>query len=130
MTAEEFRRIALGLNGATEASHMGHPDFRANGKIFATLQLGDRGMVKLSPEQQAQFVARAPAAFAPESGAWGRQGCTRVILTHADPETVGEAMTLAWQNVNALRTRNVRSSGSRRPTAGPVRRVAAKKARR
>ncbi|RPH59540.1 MAG: MmcQ/YjbR family DNA-binding protein, partial [Acidobacteria bacterium] len=35
MTADDFRRIALGLEGAIEAVHMGHPDFRINGRIFA-----------------------------------------------------------------------------------------------
>jgi hypothetical protein len=103
MTAQEFRRIALGLAGVVEAAHMGHPDFRANGKIFATLQSAERGMIKLTPEGQARFVDEAPAAFAPESGAWGRQGCTRVYLQHADPDLVGEAMTVAWQHVQAAR---------------------------
>ena len=101
MTANAFRRIALGLSGAIEASHMGHPDFRVNGKIFATLQTADRGMVKLTPEQQARFVASNPDGFTAESGAWGRQGCTRVYLEHVDVEAAGEALTLAWQNVSA-----------------------------
>jgi hypothetical protein len=98
MTAAGFRRIALGLEGAVEGAHMGHPDFRVRGRIFATLQSADRGMVKLTPEQQAQFVADHPEIFVPENGAWGRQGCTRVHLKLADPELLGEAMTLAWQN--------------------------------
>jgi CubicO group peptidase (beta-lactamase class C family) len=98
MTADAFRRIALGLTGASEGAHMGHPDFRAHGRIFATLQTADHGMVKLTPEQQDRFVREHPAMFASERGAWGAQGCTRVHLTHADPEIVGEAVTLAWQN--------------------------------
>jgi hypothetical protein len=78
MTEKQFRRIALGLDGAIERAHMGHPDFRANGRIFATLRGDDKhGMVKLTPEQQKRFVRDVPDAFAPESGAWGRQGCTR-----------------------------------------------------
>jgi hypothetical protein len=101
VTANAFRRIALGLAGVEERAHMGHPDFRTNGRIFATLQSADRGMVKLTPEQQTQFVADHPAVFEPESGAWGRQGCTRVHLRQADAETIGEAMTLAWQNAQA-----------------------------
>lgn len=81
---------------------MGHPDFRAGGRIFATLHTGDKtGMVKLTPEQQAEFVRSHPEMFEPESGAWGRQGCTRVHLRAADEEVVGEAMTLAWQGVSA-----------------------------
>lgn len=37
MTAADFRRIALSLEGAEESSHMGSPDFRVGGRIFATL---------------------------------------------------------------------------------------------
>ena len=78
---------------------MDHPDFRAHGRIFASLHAGFKtGMVKLTPDQQARFLGQSPA-FTPEAGAWGRQGCTRVHLADADPELVGEALTLAWQNV-------------------------------
>ena len=99
MTDDEFRAIALGLTGASEGAHMGHPDFRADGRIFASLRGdGERGMVKLTPEQQAEFIERNPDMFAPESGAWGRQGCTRVMLARAHEEIVGEALTLARRN--------------------------------
>jgi hypothetical protein len=37
MDADDFRRIALSLEGAEESSHMGQPDFRVGGRIFATL---------------------------------------------------------------------------------------------
>ena len=37
MDAEDFRRIALSLDGAEESSHMGAADFRVGGRIFATL---------------------------------------------------------------------------------------------
>ena len=98
MTPGQFRRIALGMNGAIEGSHMDHPDFRANGRIFATIYPDNkRGMVKLTPEQQQEFIDHDPDVFEPASGAWGRQGCTTVRLAAADEATVGEAMTLAWQ---------------------------------
>jgi hypothetical protein len=100
---EDFRRIALGMKDVIESAHMGHPDFRVNGRIFATLHADHQwGMVKLTPDQQAAFVRDDPAAFKPESGAWGRQGCTAVRLDKVDEEVLGEAMTLAWQN-NAAR---------------------------
>jgi hypothetical protein len=99
MTDKDFRRIALGMKGAVESAHLGHPDFRANGRIFATLH-GDlkSAMVKLTPDQQKQFMADVPGVFKPESGAWGLQGCTAVLLAKADEEIVGEALTLAWRN--------------------------------
>src|SRR5262249_31215124 len=90
---------------------MGHPDFRVENRIFATIHTDPRhGMVKLTPEQQQAFVRDFPKAFAPESGAWGRGGSTRVIFSEADEELVGEVMTLAWQNVIASTARSAKRS--------------------
>ena len=98
MTPNEFRRIALGMQGASEGEHMAHPDFRANGRIFATISPDAKsGMVTLPPEQQRQFMAAEPKTFVSAAGAWGRGGSTMVRLASADADTVGEAMTLAWQ---------------------------------
>ena len=100
MTHHDFRRIALALSDAVEGAHMGHPDFRVQNRIFATIHTDpSHGMVKLTPEQQLAFVRDFPKVFAPESGAWGRGGSTRVLFAEADAEVVGEVMTLAWRNV-------------------------------
>jgi YjbR protein len=128
MTPNQFRRIALGMNGAVEGSHMDHPDFRANGRIFATLYPDNaRGMVKLTPEQQEVFMRSDPETFEPAAGAWGRQGCTTVRLSMADEATIGEALTLAWQAVvrqAAPKERSARvqtRSSSRRQTRSAAR---------
>ena len=114
MTAGDFRRLALGLEGVIEAEHMNHPDFRVGGKIFATLQPGlKKGMVSLSPEAQARFMEEAPKVFEPAAGAWGRGGATGVILAAAGEEIVGEALTLAWQRRIAL-TEQQKSARKRR----------------
>ncbi|MEO8099469.1 MAG: MmcQ/YjbR family DNA-binding protein [Acidobacteriota bacterium] len=101
MTADDFGKIALGLPGAEQRAHMGHPDFRAAGKIFAGLGSPDKGsgVVKLTPEQQAEFMRAEPEAFAPAAGAWGRSGWTVVQLQAAAQEIAGEALTAAWRNV-------------------------------
>jgi hypothetical protein len=103
MTADEFRRMALGMAGAVEREHMGHPDFRApgpNGRIFATIHHShESGSLMLTPDQQGRFLSAAPDAFSPAAGAWGRGGATTVRFASVDEETLGEAMTLAWQNV-------------------------------
>lgn len=105
MDADRFRRIALGIKEAVEGAHMGHPDFRVNGRIFATLHADQQwGMVKLTPDQQREFVRNHPGVFVPENGAWGLQGCTAVRLAAADEDTLGEAMTLAWRNTAAKGT--------------------------
>src|SRR5262245_18023067 len=99
MTASEFRKMALAQPEAVEASHMDHPDFRVGGKIFATLGPGEVwGMVKLTSDEQAAFLAAQPAAFAPASGAWGRRGATIVQLKPAKKSLVKEALRLAWHN--------------------------------
>ena len=98
-TAEEFRRIALSFPGAEEGSHMRHPDFRVGGKVFATLGVpGDGwGMAALMPEQQQEFIALAPDAFEPATGAWGRGGSTLVRLEAVTPELLETALAAAWR---------------------------------
>ncbi|MGH9383175.1 MAG: MmcQ/YjbR family DNA-binding protein [Vicinamibacterales bacterium] len=106
MTPNQFRKIALGMDGAIEASHMNHPDFRANGKIFATIHPDNKqGGLKLTPEQQAAFMSAHPKMFVPAPGAWGRGGATMVQFAFAETEVVGEAVTLAWQSVMAEKPR-------------------------
>ena len=116
MNAEDFRRIALGMKDTVESAHMNHPDFRVRGKIFATLKHDLlSGMVALTPDQQEEFIRESPRTFSPESGAWGRAGCTKVHLASADEEVVGKALTLARQNaVDKLQTRE---SGSKKRRA-------------
>ena len=79
---------------------MGHPDFRAGGKIFATLGYPKAGLgvVMLSPEQQELFVRTEPKTFEPVPGGWGRNGSTRVTLRSAKKSAVREALKLAWTN--------------------------------
>ncbi len=99
MTADDFRKMALGFPETAEASHMQHPDFRVRGKIFATLAPDNvTGMVKLTAAEQTAFVQAAPKTFYPAAGAWGRRGCTMVTLTRARKSLVKEALLAAWRN--------------------------------
>jgi hypothetical protein len=113
MTANGFRKVALAMPGACEAGHMGHPDFRVAGKIFATLGYPDDawGMVKLTPEQQQVFVSTEPHAFVPVRGRWGLGGATNVRLRDARTASVRAAMAAAWQNVAPSGLRQARESG-------------------
>lgn len=98
MSPTQFRNLALSFPEAQEGSHMGHPDFRVCGKIFATLgPEGEWGMVKLSPEQQAEYIKEEPDTFTPVKGAWGRQGCTHVHFEGTTDPIVRRALTLAWR---------------------------------
>jgi hypothetical protein len=99
-TPSDFRRIALSLPETEERQHMNHPDFRVAGKIFATLAYPSKqlAMVKLTPIQQRDFADSYPAAFTPVKGAWGRQGCTHILLAKASKRVVKEAVLTAWRN--------------------------------
>jgi hypothetical protein len=103
MTPDDFRELALSLSGVVEGQHMRHPDFRAHGRIFATLAYpnAEFGMVKLTLADQKHFVEMHPQAFSPVKGAWGLQGSTSVHLAAAKRDIVAQALDLAWQNSTA-----------------------------
>src|SRR5687767_10260067 len=93
--------MALGIPHACESAHVGHPDFRVGGKIFASLGAPDEnwGMVKLTPEEQRTFMAKAPSVFTPCNGAWGRRGYTNVRLASATKTVLRPALEAAAKNV-------------------------------
>ena len=98
MTAATFRRLALELPEAEESAHMGHPDFRVRGKIFATLGPQEAyGVILLPADRQKSFVDASPEAFAPVAGGWGKGGATRVDLKSARAPAVRAALLEAWR---------------------------------
>jgi hypothetical protein len=118
MTAADFKRIALSLEGAEEGSHMGVIDFRVGGRIFATLasQAHGYGNLVLTPEEQAAFVEELPDVFVPIAGGWGRMGMTHIVLAKASEDVLRGALQTAWRlrlQANA-RTKNRRAQKARK----------------
>jgi YjbR len=99
MTAADFRRIALSLEGAEEGSHMGAVDFRVGGRIFATLAAVKQGYgnVMLTPEEQADFVGELPEVFVPVAGGWGRNGATHICLAKVSEDVLAGVLRAAWK---------------------------------
>ena len=99
MTAVDFTRMALSLEGAEQGSHMGVVDSRVGGRIFATLASLAQGYgnLMLSPEQQAAFVEELPNVFVPIAGGWGRMGMTHVVLAKASEDVLRGALQAAWR---------------------------------
>ncbi|KQP53533.1 MULTISPECIES: MmcQ/YjbR family DNA-binding protein [unclassified Methylobacterium] len=98
MRPEDVRALALMLPGVEEGAHMGHPDFRIGGRIFATLWIDDeRVVLKFPAEHQALLVEAEPDLFDPVPGAWGRRGWTNLFLDGADEETLRSALLTAWR---------------------------------
>jgi hypothetical protein len=110
MTAEQFRAIALSFSEAIEAAHMGHPDFRVGGKIFATLGYANdgRGVLLLSPEEQQEVISQHPEMFEPVPGGWGRRGSTQVLLKQVTRPVLEAAMRKAWKRKAPKRLSNPR----------------------
>ena len=103
MTPAGFRKLALALEGASEGAHGGHADFRAAGKVFATMGYPEKAwaMVKLTPDQERMLCAAEPEIFRPVTGGWGLRGATNLNLAAADPRTARSALAMALQNVSA-----------------------------
>ena len=116
MTPNEFRELALSFPEAIESAHMRHPDFRVGGRIFATLGYPDEdfAMVKLSEDDQKEFVRTSPKVFTMAKGAWGRQGATTINLPAATIQIVRGALTAAWRKAEPKRLSKNRQ---RKPTA-------------
>ncbi|HET7106301.1 MAG TPA: MmcQ/YjbR family DNA-binding protein [Candidatus Acidoferrum sp.] len=120
MNVADFRRIALSLPGAEESSHMGQPDFRVDGRIFATLASAKKGYgnLMLTLEQQTAFVEDLPEVFLPIPGGWGRMGMTHIRLAEASEDVLYGALHAAWK----LRVEKNSKVGKkkRKPKDGPV----------
>src|SRR5271170_4124885 len=118
MEITDFRRIALSLEGVEESSHMGAPDFRVGGRIFATLasQSEGYGNLMLTPEQQAAFVADLPEVFLPVKGGWGRMGATHIHLAQASEDVLAGALHTAWE---LRRKGNEKTVGGKRTSQTP-----------
>jgi hypothetical protein len=114
MTPAAFAKLALSFDGATEGAHGGHPDFRAGGKVFASLGYPgkDWGMVKLMPEQQQMVVAAEPGMFVPVKGTWGLRGATSVRLAEVDARTMLSALAMAWRNVTTSKPKKARRAAA------------------
>src|SRR5262245_44456323 len=99
MTAADFRRIALTLEGVEEDSHAGLPAFRVGGRRFASLASHAEGYgnLSLTLEQQAAFVADAPGIFLTSPGGWGKMGHTHIRLAAANEDVLTGALRSAWK---------------------------------
>jgi hypothetical protein len=99
MTAADFRRIALSLQGVEEYPHAGSPAFRVGGRKFASLasQAEGYGNLMLTLEQQEAFVQEAPEVFLPISGGWGKMGHTHIRLAAASEDVLTGALRTAWK---------------------------------
>jgi hypothetical protein len=96
MTAQRVREMVAGLTDAQEGAHHGHPDFRVNTKIFATLsEAEDRAAVRLTTIEARALAERAPEVFRLDSD---REpvGWLSVLLASVDESEFSDLLEEAW----------------------------------
>ena len=96
-TAKDFRRIALSLEGTTEAPHFERTAFKVR-RIYATLAPDGRtANLMLTPDEQALKCEVTPDAFSRIPNAWGERGATSAILAKLTVAELRDALATAWR---------------------------------
>jgi hypothetical protein len=95
-TAGDLRRMALKLEGTTEAPHFDRAAFKV-ARIYVTLAADRRtANFKFTPDEQEFKCMLAPKAFAPVPNAWGKQGWTTATLSALSAADLKSALETAW----------------------------------
>lgn len=97
VTAEKVRELVARFPGTQESAHHGHPDFRVQQKIFATLSTNeDRAALRLTHLEARELSTSQPAAFRlvaeREPIAW-----VSVLLEAVDEDEFTDLLAEAWQ---------------------------------
>ena len=100
-TAKDLRRIALSLEGTTEAPHFDRAAFKV-ARIYVTLAPDGRSAnFKFTPDEQALKCTVAADAFARLPNAWGKQGWTTATLSALSRADLQSALETAWRHAVA-----------------------------
>ena len=95
-----FRQLALSFADVIEAPHFDKAAFKANKKIFATLQEEKNiAMIKLSPADQYVFCSADKSAIYPVPGGWGLKGATYIDLKKVKKALLKEMLAIAYKSV-------------------------------
>src|SRR5215471_150036 len=96
ITAHRVREMVAGLADAQEGAHHGHPDFRVNKKIFATLtETEDRANLRLTTIEARALAERTPEVYRVISD---REPVTwlAVLLAGVDEAEFDDLLEEAW----------------------------------
>ena len=96
--AKDLRRMALALEGTTEAPHFDRAAFKVT-RIYVTLAADGRtANFKFTPDEQELKCLLVPEAFAPVPNAWGQQGWTTAKLSALSTADLEAALETAWRH--------------------------------
>ena len=104
-TAKDLRRLALALEGTSEAPHFDRAAFRVK-RIYVTLAAdGKTANFKFTADEQEFKCMMAPQAFAPVPNAWGRQGWTTASLSKLSLPELKNALETVWLHAQPKKRR-------------------------
>jgi hypothetical protein len=97
-SAAQFRKIALSLQGTTQAPHFDRTAFKVK-RTYATLAPDGRSAnFRFTPDEQELKCLVAADAFSAIPNAWGRQGWTSCNLAKLTVEELRAALEMAWRH--------------------------------
>ena len=100
-TGKDLRRLALALEGTSEAPHFDRIAFKV-ARIYVTLSADGRSAnFMFTPDEQEFKCMLAPEAFAPVPNAWGRKGATTATLAKLSLAELKSALQMAWAHGQA-----------------------------
>jgi hypothetical protein len=95
-TGKDLRRMALAMEGTTEAPHFDRAAFKV-ARIYVTLAADGRtANFRFTSDEQEFKCLLAPEAFSPVPNAWGKQGWTTAILSKLGAAELKAALETAW----------------------------------
>lgn len=96
ISLETFRQLALALPNAIEQPHFELSSFRANKKIFATLDSkNNRACLMLSETDQSVFAVFDTSIVYPVPNKWGKKGATYFELSKVPKSMLKDALKQA-----------------------------------
>ncbi|HUR12625.1 MAG TPA: MmcQ/YjbR family DNA-binding protein [Flavitalea sp.] len=105
--SEIFREMALSFPGATQQPHFDKTSFRANKKIFATLDVEKNlACLMLSPMDQSVFSSFDKSVIFPVPNKWGLQGATYVELKRVKKAMLKDVLNQAYAKVISKKKKN------------------------
>lgn len=97
-TGADLRRIALSLEGTTEAPHFDRAAFKV-ARTYVTLAADERtANFNFTPDEQEFRCMLHPDGWAPVPGGWGRMGYTTATLAALSEDELRGALEIAWKN--------------------------------
>ena len=101
--ANDLRRLALALEGTTDAPHFDRTAFKV-ARTYVTLAADGRSAnFKFTADEQEFKCLLAPEAFKPVDGGWGRMGWTTATLSALSAAELKDALETAWRHATEKR---------------------------